>query len=110
MRRIILPLIALSLAVVPAAVEAQTPRAERGQSVQRGMAWANPAARVLAYRETLGLSLEQVRQLQQIEAQLAQRNQQLAEELRAAAPAFRGAFQAGRGAAALTPEQRAELR
>jgi Spy/CpxP family protein refolding chaperone len=119
MRRVIFPLMALSLAAIPVALDAQAPRAQRGAAAERGAVAAqrtmvaNPAARVLQHRDELGLNLEQVRQLQQLEAQHEQRTQPLREQLQAARPDFGPALRerarqhAGAG---MTPEQRAELR
>jgi Spy/CpxP family protein refolding chaperone len=119
MRRFILPVIALGIAAAPVAVEAQTPRGERGAFAgpfgARGMATANPAARVLQHREALGLSLDQVRQLQQIEARIEQRNQPLIDQLQALRPAAGGQLRQQmqermrQHGAQVTPEQRAEL-
>jgi hypothetical protein len=110
MRRLIVPMMALSIAAVPAAVEAQTPR-ERGHMAGAGPGAMNPAARVLEHREALGLSLDQVRQLQQIETRIAAQNQPLHDQLRATAPGL------GRGVAQqvrqrmqqMTPEQRQRM-
>jgi hypothetical protein len=112
MRRFMLPIIALSLAAAPVAVEAQTPRAERGQFAGRGGGMVNPAERVLEHREALGLSLDQVRQLQQLQAQIATRNQPLLDQLQAARPQLTDEQRAQRREARLaqlTPEQRAQM-
>jgi hypothetical protein len=115
MRRFILPVMALSLAVAPTAVDAQA-HGMRGQGhagafgARAGEAGAamNPAAFVLQHREALNLSLDQVRQLQQIQARIEQQNQPLREQLQAAAPGM------GRGMAQrmeqVTPEQREQMR
>jgi hypothetical protein len=104
MRRFMISAIALSLAAAPAALEAQAaPRTERPQAGARAGGIGNPAARVLQHRDALGLTLDQVRQLQQLQAQYADRNQPLLDQLRSVRPAMglRGE---------LTDEQRAELR
>lgn len=123
MRRLMIPVIALSIAAVPAVLEAQQPRGQRGERPahagaigMRGPAAMNPAARVLEHREALGLSLDQVRRLQQIEEQVRQRNEPLLQQLQAARPAGAGIDRAQmrqrmeqrRGQ--VTPEQRAQLR
>lgn len=106
MRRYILPILAIALTAAPAAVEAQAARGDRGPAP--GRAAANPAAHVLEHREALGLTLDQVRQLQQIQARVEQQNQPLAEQLRAAAPAMARGI--GQQARQLTPEQREQMR
>ncbi|CAN5705456.1 hypothetical protein BH23GEM9_BH23GEM9_17100 [soil metagenome] len=114
MRRAILPVIAFAIVAAPAALEAQTPRAERtdrahsaGHFGAFGMAAGNPAARVLEHREALGLSLDQVRRLQQLQAQVEQRNQPLLDQVREARPAMAGGMRRG---AEVTPEQREQMR
>jgi Spy/CpxP family protein refolding chaperone len=117
MRRTFIPVMALSLAVAPLALEAQTTRPERGQAgvgPRGGMGMhaavtANPAGRVLQHRAALGLSLDQIRQLQQLQAQIDTRNQPLRDQLRAARPAVDRAEVRERGAA-LTAEQREQRR
>jgi Spy/CpxP family protein refolding chaperone len=105
MRRFIISAIALSLAAAPTVLEAQgTPRAERAPHGARAGGIGNPAERVLQHREELGLTLDQVRQLQQQQAHYAERNQPLLDQLREVRPAM------GIRAGALTPEQRAEMR
>jgi hypothetical protein len=117
MRRMMIPVVALSLVAVPFMAEAQTPRPERG--MMGGMpgpmaaqgATANPAARVLEQREALALTSAQVRQLQQLEAQHEARTQPLIEQLQTMRPGLlgRGAPMA-RGAMQMTPEQREQMR
>jgi hypothetical protein len=102
MRRVIFPLIALSIAAAPVAVEAQTPGA---QQEQRGPGIMNAAERVLQHRDALGLTAEQVSRLQQVQAQFAAQNQPLIERVRAARPAG-----AQRERRQLTDGQRAETR
>jgi hypothetical protein len=113
MRRFMIPIIALAVVAAPAALEAQTPRGERPAARGPGpfgffgpQAGANPAARVLQQREALGLTAEQVRQLEQLQAQITQRNEPLLRQLEAARPA------AGQraGMQQMTPEQREQMR
>jgi periplasmic protein CpxP/Spy len=117
MRRMMIPLMALSVAAAPVMAQAQTPRPERG--MMGGMraplaaqgALANPAARVLEQREALALTSAQVLQLQQLEAQHEARTQPLIEQLQAVRPGLLGrAGQMGRGATQMTPEQREQMR
>lgn len=119
MRRIIFPVIALAIAAAPAALEAQTPRAERGQAGMRAVGAGNPAERVLQHREALGLTAEQVRQLEQIQARFTAQNEPLIEQIRAVRPEFgQMAGREGRlmregmrqRAERMTPEQREQLR
>jgi periplasmic protein CpxP/Spy len=114
MRRYIVPVLALSLAAMPAAAAAQTPRAQHGMhagAAAGGGAMLNPAARVLLHRDALGLSLDQVRQLQQIQARTEQQNQPLLDQLQAAAPGMgRGMAQQARQLPQMTPEQREAMR
>lgn len=72
MRRFIAPIMAISLAAAPAAVQAQTP--------QRGAA-ATPAERILSLREELGLTPQQILQIQRIGGQLEEQNRALREQL-----------------------------
>jgi hypothetical protein len=114
MRRMIIPALALALAAAPAMLEAQTPRPDRpgmqrGAMGMRGQVMADPAARVLAQREALGLTAAQVSQLEQIRAQTGARNQPLRQQLQSAMPAG-NRQQARQRAADLTPEQRAQRR
>jgi Spy/CpxP family protein refolding chaperone len=105
MRRFIISAIALSLAAAPTVLEAQgTPRAERAPHGARAGGIGNPAERVLQHREVLGLTLDQVRQLQQQQAHYAERNQPLLDQLREVRPSM------GMRGGTLTPEQRAEMR
>jgi hypothetical protein len=117
MRRMMIPLMALSVAAAPVMAQAQTPRPERG--MMGGMraplaaqgALANPAARVLEQREALALTSAQVLQLQQLEAQHEARTQPLIEQLQAVRPGLLGrGGQMGRGATQMTPEQREQMR
>jgi hypothetical protein len=96
MRRFVLPMMVLSLAIAPAALEAQQQGAARGmqgaraQMAHGGMGMRaggamNPAARILAQREALGLTSDQVRQLEAVQTRLEAQNQPLAEQMRAAA-------------------------
>jgi hypothetical protein len=122
MRRIMIPVLALTLAAAPAAVEAQTaPRGERAQMAARMGGMGNPAERVLRQREALGLTAAQVAQLEQLQAEFATRNAPLLEQLRAARPAAaeRGQptdeqrqqmRQRREQMAQMTPEQRQQLR
>jgi hypothetical protein len=115
MRCYLVPVIAISMAAAPVALEAQTPRAERGSAIAAGSAdrgAINPAAHVLQHREALGLTLDQVSQLQQIQAQLEEQNRPLLEQLRAAAPAVRQAAvgQMRQRMEEMTPEQREQMR
>jgi Spy/CpxP family protein refolding chaperone len=105
MRRFMISVIALSLAAAPTVLEAQgTPRAERAPHGTRAGGIGNPAERLLQHREELGLTLDQVRQLQQQQAHYAERNQPLLDQLREVRPSM------GMRGGAVTPEQRAELR
>jgi colicin import membrane protein len=115
MRRFMIPIIALAVVAAPAALEAQTPRGERPAARGPGpfglfgpqAGAANPAARVLQQREALGLTAEQVRQLEQLQAQITQRNEPLLRQLQAARP------EAGQPQARMqqmTPEQREQMR
>jgi hypothetical protein len=93
----------LTLLALPAMGVAQTAdRAERPVPVQA----------LLEARAELGLSAEQVVQLESIHARLQEQNQPLLEEMRAAAPA--GGSQRGVGMrermGAMTPEQREQMR
>jgi Spy/CpxP family protein refolding chaperone len=126
MRRLMLPVIGLSLAAAPAMTEAQTPRAQRSAAEGHGpglMIGGNPAARVLQHRETLGLTAAQVQQLEQLQQQITQRNEPLLQQLQAVRPAgspARGAERAPERReqmqqrmqerqAQLTPEQRQRM-
>jgi Spy/CpxP family protein refolding chaperone len=126
MRRLMLPVIALSLAAMPAMTEAQTPRAQRSAAEGHGprlMIGGNPAARVLQHREALGLTAAQVQQLEQLQQQITQRNEPLLQQLQAVRPTgspARGAQRAPERRdqmqqhmqerqAQLTPEQRERL-
>jgi Spy/CpxP family protein refolding chaperone len=114
MRRVTLSILALTLALAPAVVEAQTPRAERGERGQFGMragGIGNPAERVLRQREALGLTAEQVSRLEQLQAQFRTQNEPLLEQVRAVRPAMGQGESRERMRArmeAMTPEQRAE--
>jgi Spy/CpxP family protein refolding chaperone len=105
MRRLMLPVIALSLAAAPAVTEAQTPRAQRSAAEGHGpwLAGGNPAARVLQHRETLGLTAAQVQQLEQLQQQITQRNEPLLQQLQAVRPAGRAS------GAQLAPERREQM-
>jgi hypothetical protein len=116
MRRVTLSILALTLALAPAVVEAQTPRAERGERGQFGMragGIGNPAERVLRQREALGLTAEQVSRLEQLQAQFRTQNGPLLEQVRAVRPSMGQGESRERMRArmeAMTPEQRAEMR
>jgi Spy/CpxP family protein refolding chaperone len=113
MRRAFIPFLALTLAAAPLALEAQTPRAQRGPFGAgigaHGPVAANPAARVLEHRDALGLSLDQVRQLQQLQAQIETRNQPLVDQVRAARPPV-DRDRIRQRAAQMTPGQREQMR
>lgn len=118
MRRLIFPIIAVAMAAAPLALEAQTPRAERGQAGVRAGGVGNPAERVLQHREVLNLTADQVRQLEQLQARFAAENQPLLDQVRAVRPEF-GQREARQGmrprgmrprAERLTEEQRDQLR
>jgi hypothetical protein len=82
MRRLTVPLIAIALAAAPAVLHAQTYPSGQGPL---GCGFAGqPAAGVLALRAELGLTMDQVRGLQQIQAQQDARNAPLLEQLEAA--------------------------
>lgn len=109
MRRFILPILALSIAAAPAALEAQTPRPERGQFQAFGRGPMNPAEQVLQHRDALGLTAEQVARLQQLQAQFTTQNQPLLAQLQAARPGLGERGERGaRGQR--TEEQRAQMR
>ncbi|HSJ08118.1 MAG TPA: hypothetical protein VK936_15540 [Longimicrobiales bacterium] len=114
MRRVIFSILALTLALAPTVVEAQTPRAERGERGQFGMragGIGNPAERVLRQREALGLTAEQVSRLEQLQAQFRTQNEPLLEQVRAVRPAMGQGEVRERMRArmeAMTPEQRAQ--
>lgn len=129
MRRIVFPMMVLALVAAPAALDAQTQREARGARAHgwtQGAAGAragqamNPAARVLAQRAELGLTSDQVYQLEAIQARVEAQAGPLLAQLEAArgefAPGRIGAGAAPRGelarerAAAMTPEQRARMR
>jgi hypothetical protein len=113
MRRLIFPIIAVAIAAAPLALEAQTPRAERGQAGMRAGGVGNPAERVLRHREALSLTADQVRQLEQLQARFAAENRPLLDQVRAVRPEF-GQREAREGmrprAERLTEEQREQLR
>jgi len=135
MRRMVFPMMVVSLAMLPAALEAQTHGGQRGAEGARaqvrahaGMAarigqGADPVARLLAQREALGLTSDQVHQLEAVRTRLQAQNQPLAEQLQAARGQFGGerplagrpGMMAQRGqrmqqrGATMTPEQRAEM-
>jgi hypothetical protein len=123
MRRFMIPALAVTLMAAPAVLEAQAqPRAGGGMHGMRAGGIGNPAERVLRQREALGLTQDQVRQLEQLQARHAAQDQPLLDQLREVRPAMgqRGAMtdeqraemrermQAQRGA--MTDEQRAEMR
>jgi Spy/CpxP family protein refolding chaperone len=104
MRRFMIPALALTLMAAPAVLEAQAkPRAGGGMHAMRAGGVGNPAERVLRHREALGLTQDQVRQLEQLQARHAAQNQPLLDQLREVRPAM-----GQRGA--MTDEQRAEMR
>jgi hypothetical protein len=118
MRRVILSMIALSLASGSAALNAQTP--EREHRHARG-SMAGPVARILAQRDELGLSAQQVNRIEQIQATLEANNGPLVAQLRSTLgdsmslagerrgdPAMRERMR--ERASHMTPEERAELR
>jgi hypothetical protein len=116
MRRAMFPVMIVSLAMAPVALEAQTPWAERGGMGAgmgaRGVQAMNPATRVLEHRDALGLNADQVRQLQQLQVQIDSRNQPLLAQIQEVRPAARpGARdEMRRRAAEMTPEQREQMR
>jgi Spy/CpxP family protein refolding chaperone len=118
MRRLVIPVLALTLAGAPAVLEAQaTPRGDRAQFAARG-SMGNPAARVLQHRQALDLTAEQVRQLEALQAQHAARVQPLHERVREARgeagvrriPSAEQKAELRQRRAAMTPEQREQLR
>jgi hypothetical protein len=130
MRRFMIPIIAISIAVAPATLEAQRPGqrktatavrpAQRGQTVrpaergqagaQAGAVLADPIQRILEHREQLNLTTAQVTRIERIQAQLAEKNRPLMEQLQSKLPegAARQMVAAqGRG---VQPEMRERLR
>lgn len=94
MRRMTIPAIALAISLAPAALSAQTQPAPRGPRAEvRGPA----VERIIAQREQLGLSQQQITELRRIQTQLEEKNRPLLEQLRTAREN-------------ITPEQRAEMR
>jgi uncharacterized protein YjbJ (UPF0337 family) len=123
MRRFMIPALALTLMAAPAVLEAQAkPRAGGGMHAMRAGGIGNPAERVLHHREALGLTQDQVRQLEQLQARHAEQAQPLLDQLREVRPAMgqrggmtdeqragmRGRMQQQRGG--MTDEQRAGMR
>lgn len=114
MNRVTITILALMIMTGPALLEAQTPR------VQQRAAAMMPAGggigeRLLAHRDALGLSADQVAQIRRIQAQLAEQNGPLADQLRAAMPQRHDSTRSQHATMRermqrLTPEQRAGMR
>ena len=102
MRRFTTPMIVLALAAAPALVQAQTP--------QRGAMMGNPAERILSLREELGLSAQQILQIQRIGGQLDEQNRALREQMVQERPVMRGMAMRRDSMQAMTPEQREQMR
>ncbi|HEX7120661.1 MAG TPA: Spy/CpxP family protein refolding chaperone [Longimicrobiales bacterium] len=107
MRRIHRTLVVLSLAVSPAALGAQTPEPVRGEDARR-MIGHDPISRLLAERESLGLTADQVARLEAIRSRLEAENRPHRERLREARAEFRA--ERRERLDALTPAQRDSLR
>lgn len=85
MRRAILPILVITLAAAPLTAGAQQPVPDHGRMAMRGMR-AAPLAHILARREALGLSEQQVNRIEEIRAGLEAKNRPLLEQLREAVP------------------------
>jgi NADH pyrophosphatase NudC (nudix superfamily) len=111
-------LLAMMIAATPVGLAAQGAgdRGPADRSPTYGARSAAPAGMLLRYQEELSLSSEQTATLRAIQARVAEQNRPLREQLRSHLPAMRGeGMRLWRGApprdtAALTPEQREELR
>jgi DNA repair exonuclease SbcCD ATPase subunit len=83
MRRMHGIILALSLVALPGALAAQTPDTARSQAEARRER-LDPIGRLLAHREELGLTADQVKRLEEIQADLRERNRPLLERVEAA--------------------------
>ncbi len=111
MRRIIISLFALGLAVAPASVTAEAQEAPR-TGARRSMQRPDPVARIIAQRAELELTEDQVQRLEAIRSRLEEQNRPLLEQVHAQMGEVRGQRRANRLAPAngMMAERRAELR
>jgi len=126
MRRLMIPIIAISIAVVPATIEAQRPNQAAGQrpaATARGQVAdriADPIQRILDSRDELSLTSAQVTRIERVRTQLATQNRPLMVKVEAVlpegarmagAPQMRERMRARQDSVGdLTEEQRRELR
>jgi Spy/CpxP family protein refolding chaperone len=101
MRRIMVSIIALSIAALPASLAAQKPETQRRPAAAGAGMGGNIGERIITQRDQLGLSVEQVAQIRRIQAQLEEQNRPLSEQVRAEMASHRGQ---------LTDEERAQMR
>lgn len=83
MRRIHGIVLALSLVALPGGLAAQTPDTAGSQAEARRER-LDPIGRLLAHREELGLTADQVKRLKEVQADLRERNRPLLERVEAA--------------------------
>ena len=99
-----LALAALTAMMIPAAVDAQTPRQGDRDAHAGRMGAGQPAERILELRQELGLTEEQVAGITRIQAELRSKNEPLREQLAAARQAMQTRHEQ------MTPEQRESMR
>jgi hypothetical protein len=111
MKKIRTSLLAVTFAAAPMTLGAQTPAPQPGVEAAARPDRFVPIRALLRNQAELGLTGEQVSQLQGIQSRLEAENRPLMEQLAAAASSFRrGAPSAGGAPRELTPEQREEMR